>query len=144
MELDAKDVKEIIPHRYPFLLLDGVTELNAGEKATGFKNLSINEPFFQGHFPDKPVMPGVLIVESLAQLGAVCILAGEQEEKIALFAGIDKMRFRRQVNPGDRLWLQADIIKRRGPVGKGEVRATVDDELVAEGVLTFALTEDEE
>src|SRR5690554_8011947 len=112
MTLDINEIIKRIPHRYPFLLVDRVTELIPGECAKGFKNVTINEPFFQGHFPGHPVMPGVLILEALAQLGAAVVLGSkEYKDKLALFTGIDNVRFRRQVIPGDRLDLQVEIIK---------------------------------
>lgn len=138
--LDIEEIKKIIPHRYPFLLIDRITEYEPGKKAKGIKNVTINEPFFNGHFPDYPVMPGVLIVEALAQVGAVSILSVEENRgKTAFFARIDDFRFRRQVVPGDQLVLEVEIIKSKGPVGKGKAVATVDGEPVAEGELTFAV-----
>lgn len=138
--LDVDAIKKIIPHRYPFLLLDRVEDLVVGESAVGIKNVTANEPFFPGHFPDYPVMPGVLIVEALAQVGAVALLSLEENQgKLALFAGIDKVRFKRQVRPGDQLRLEVHITKRRGPVGFGEAKATVDGALACAGELMFAI-----
>ena len=143
-ELDIKQILSILPHRYPFLLVDRITELVPGERAAGYKNISVNEPFFQGHFPGKPVMPGVLIVEALAQVGAVAVLSEPGNEgKLALFAGIDKFRFKRTVLPGDRLELKVTLTRRRGPVGKGEAEARVEEELAASGELMFVLTDGE-
>lgn len=140
--MNIKEIMDILPHRYPFLLVDRVIELEAGKRAVGIKNVTINEPFFQGHFPDYPVMPGVLIVEALAQLGAVAVLScDEYRDKLPVFAGMDKFRFRKQVLPGDQLRLEADIIKLRGTIGKGHVCATVEGEVVAEGEILFALTD---
>lgn len=140
MELDINQIKEIIPHRYPFLLVDRITELEAGKRAVGVKNVTVNEPFFNGHFPDYPVMPGVLIVEALAQVGAVAVLYKEENRgKLALFGGIDKVRFRGQVKPGDTLSLEVELTRVKGPVGKGRGTAKVGDTVVAEGELTFAL-----
>lgn len=137
-----KEIMDILPHRYPFLLVDRVIELEAGKRAVGIKNVTINEPFFQGHFPGYPVMPGVLIAEALAQLGAVAVLScDEYRDKLPVFAGMDKFRFRKQVLPGDQLRLEADIIKLRGTIGKGHVCATVEGEVVAEGEILFALTD---
>ncbi len=141
--LGIRDIKEIIPHRYPFLLIDKILKLEKGKKAIGIKNVSGNEEFFQGHFPEKPVMPGVLIVEALAQVGACAILSSEDNlGKIALFAGIDGMRFKRQVIPGDQLLLEVELTKMRGPVGKGKAKATVDGEVATEGVLMFAVVDE--
>src|SRR5690625_4036490 len=118
---NVQQIKEIIPHRYPFLLVDKVTEMEEGKKVTGIKNVTINEPFFAGHFPEYPVMPGVLILEALAQVGAVAVLGMEQHKgKIAFLAGVDKCRFKRQVKPGDQLRLEVEIIRMKGRVGKGK------------------------
>jgi 3-hydroxyacyl-[acyl-carrier-protein] dehydratase len=138
--LDVNKIREIIPHRYPFLLVDRIISVEDGRKAVGIKNVSANEPFFQGHFPDYPVMPGVLIIEAMAQVGAVAILKmPEFAGKIALFAGIDKARFRRQVVPGDQLRIEAEVLKLRGRVGKSICTASVDGEVAAEAQLMFAI-----
>jgi 3-hydroxyacyl-[acyl-carrier-protein] dehydratase len=139
--LDITQIQEIIPHRYPFLLVDKIVELELGKRAVGIKNVTINEPFFQGHFPGYPVMPGVLIVEALAQVGAVAMLSMEEHQgKIGLFAGIDEFRFKDQVKPGDTLTLEVELTRVRGTVGKGHGKAIVNDKVVAEGGLMFALT----
>ncbi len=138
--MNIQEIKEIIPHRYPFLLIDKMLEVEEGVRAVAIKNVTINEPFFQGHFPDYPVMPGVLIVEALAQVGAVVMLKKEENRgKIAFFAGIDKVRFRGQVVPGDQLRLEVEITKMKGPIGKGNAKAYVDGKVVVEGELMFAI-----
>ena len=136
----AKEIMEILPHRAPFLLIDTIEELEPGVRALGKKCVSMNEPYFQGHFPGNPVMPGVLIMEALAQVGAVAILSQpEWKGKTAYFAGIDKAKFRRKVLPGDVLLLETIITKVKGPVGVGRAVATVDGRKVAEAELTFAI-----
>lgn len=138
--LGAKEIKEIIPHRYPMLLVDRVTEVVDGVSATGYKNVTINEQFFQGHYPDHPVMPGVLILEALAQVGAVAILSKEENKgKLPLFAGADKVRWKKQVVPGDRLDLSVEIIKMRGPIGVGKGIATVDGVTACVAEIMFAI-----
>lgn len=138
--LDIKQIQEIIPQRAPFLMIDKVEDFVPGESAIAYKTVCINEPYFEGHFPGNPIMPGVLIVEALAQTGAVAILSMEENKgKNALFGGIDKLRFKKQVVPGDVLKLEVKIIKRKGPVGVGEAIATVDGKVAAKGELTFAI-----
>ena len=140
--LGPAEIRELIPHRYPFLLVDRIEELEPGVRAVGIKNVSQNEPFFQGHFPDYPVMPGVLIIEALAQVGAVGVMAGgEHRDKLALFAGIDGVRFRRQVLPGDVLTMEVEIGRLKGRAGRGTGRATVGDERVCEAELMFAFAQ---
>ncbi len=142
MQLDIKQIQEILPHRYPFLLIDKVTELNPGHSATAIKCVSANEPFFQGHFPGFPVMPGVLILEALAQTGAVSMLSLEENRgKIALFAGLNNVKFKRQVLPGDVLELSCKIIKSYGKMGVGEAIAKVDGQLAVKAELTFAIAD---
>lgn len=137
--LDVEQIKEIIPHRYPFLLVDKIVEIEAEKRVVGIKNVTINEPFFAGHFPEYPVMPGVLILEALAQVGAVAVLGMEQNKgKIAFLAGVDKCRFKRQVKPGDQLRLEVEIIRMKGRVGKGKAVATVDGEVACEAEIMFA------
>ena len=138
--LTGRDIERIIPHRFPFLLVDRVVETEPGKRIVAVKNVTTNEWFFQGHFPGMPIMPGVLIIEALAQAGAVLLLSeAEAKGQIPLFAGIDDCRFRQQVVPGDTLTLEVELTARRGPVGKGKARATVDGKVAAECVLTFAL-----
>jgi len=138
--LDITKIQEILPHRYPFLLVDRIESVENGRKAVGIKNVSANEPFFQGHFPGHPVMPAVLIIEAMAQVGAVAVLQmPEFAGKIALFAGIDRARFRRQVVPGDQLRIEVEVRKLRGTVGKSSASAYVGEEMAAEAELLFAI-----
>ena len=136
----AKEIMGIIPHRHPFMLIDTIEELEPGVRAVGKKCVSFNEPYFAGHFPGNPVMPGVLIMEALAQVGAVAILdLPENKGKTAYFAGIDNAKYKQMVLPGDVLMLETTIIKRKGPIGVGEAVATVDGKVVAKAQLTFAI-----
>lgn len=138
--LDIKEIKEILPHRYPFLMIDRVEEVIEGKSAKGYKNITINENFFNGHFPDYPVMPGVLILEALAQMGAICILSMEDfKGKIGFLVGADNVRWKKQVVPGDKLDLEIEIIRLKGSIGIGKGKATVDDKLVCEGEIMFAI-----
>jgi len=138
--MDIQEIKDTIPHRYPFLLVDKVTEIVEGERVVGYKNVTINEPFFQGHFPDYPVMPGVLIIEALAQVGAVAMLGMEENKgKIGFLAGVDKCRFKRQVVPGDQLKLEVEITRIKGPIGKGKGTATVNGEIACQAEIMFAI-----
>jgi 3-hydroxyacyl-[acyl-carrier-protein] dehydratase len=140
--LNAQEIMAIIPHRYPFLLVDRIIELEPGVRAVGEKQVSINEPFFQGHFPDYPIMPGVLIVEALAQTGCVAALSlSEYKEKLGIFAGIDGVRFRKPVYPGDTLRLEMTFEKIRRGIGKSRGVASVDGAVVCEGELLFALVD---
>lgn len=140
--LDAQQIQQILPHRYPFLLVDRILEVEYGKRAVGIKNVSLGDPFFQGHFPGHAVMPGVLIIEALAQVGAVALLgSGEHRGKLALFAGIDGVRFKRQVVPGDVLRLEVEVDKLRRGVGFGSATATVEGQLAAKGQLMFAVVD---
>lgn len=140
--LDAQQIQEIIPHRYPFLLVDRILEVEWGKRAVGIKNVSMGDQFFQGHFPDYPVMPGVLIIEALAQVGGVALLGTDEfRGKLAFFAGIDGVRFKRQVRPGDVLRLEVELGKMRRGVGYGTGTATVDGQLAARGELMFAVVD---
>lgn len=136
--LSAKEIMEIIPHRHPFMLVDTIEELEEGKRAVGRKCVSYNEPFFAGHFPEEPVMPGVLIIEALAQVGAVAILCQpELKGKIAYFGSINSAKFKGKVFPGDVLRLETEIIKKKGPIGVGAAKAYVGDKLVVQAELTF-------
>lgn len=139
--LTVKEIMEIIPHRQPFLLIDTVEELTPGVRAVARKCVSYNEPFFKGHFPGEPVMPGVLIIEALAQTGAVAILSLEENKgKTAYFAAIQSAKFRRKVIPGDVLTLETEIVKQKGPMGMGKAAASVNGEVAAIAELTFAIS----
>ncbi|MBU2698980.1 3-hydroxyacyl-[acyl-carrier-protein] dehydratase [Sporomusaceae bacterium BoRhaA] len=139
--LNSEEIQQIIPHRYPMLLVDRIVELEPLKRAVGIKNVSINEPFFQGHFPDNPIMPGVLILEAMAQVGGVAMLYPEEYRgKLAFFAGIEKAKFRKMVVPGDQLRMVVEILKIKGLIGKIKAEAFVDDQVVAEGEFMFALS----
>lgn len=140
--MEVEEVKKILPHRYPFLFIDRIEELEPGKRAVGIKEVSPKEFYFKGHFPGYPVMPGVLIVEALAQVGAVAFLTlPDYQGKIPLFAGIDKFRFRYRVLPGDTLRLEVEVLALRGGFGKGSASAWVKDKKVAEGTLLFGVTD---
>ena len=138
--LNAEQIMDIIPHRYPFLLVDRASVAKDCKSAIGYKNVTINEPFFQGHFPGLPVMPGVLIIEALAQVGAIALLSQEDMKgRVAFFGGIKEAKFKKKVIPGDKLELSCEIIKQRGPIGVGKAIATVDGEVACIAELTFAI-----
>lgn len=138
--LNTEQIKEIIPQREPFLMIDEVEEYIPGESCTAYKNVREDEYYFKGHFPENPIMPGVLMVEALAQTGAVAILSMEENKgRNALFGGINNLKFKKQVVPGDRLKLEVKIIKKKGPIGIGEALATVDGKVAVKGELTFAI-----
>ncbi len=141
MQLNSDEIKKILPHRYPFLLVDKILDYEPGKFADGRKCVSVNEMQFCGHFPEKAVMPGVLLIEALAQTGAVALLSEEENRgKIVLFGGIKNARFRRQVVPGDVVDLHCEIIARKGPVGVGKAVAKVDGEVAVNAELTFAIS----
>ena len=138
--LDSNQIQEIIPHRYPFLLVDRILELESGKRAVGIKAVTASEYYFQGHFPEEHVMPGVLIIEALAQTGAVCMLSVEENKgKIAYFAGINKARFKAKVKPGDVLTLEVELIKSRANIGIGKAIAKIGDKVAVEAELMFAI-----
>lgn len=138
--LNNHEIQKLIPHRYPFLLVDRIEEVEAGKKAVGIKNVTINEPFFQGHFPENPIMPGVLIVEAMAQVGAVAMMSLEENKgKLGVFAGIDEVRFKRQVVPGDTLRMEVEMIALKRNIGKAQAIAYVGEEVACKGILTFGL-----
>ena len=138
------DIQKILPHRYPFLLVDKITDMEEGKWIKGIKNVTVNEPFFQGHFPGNPIMPGVLICEALAQVGAVLLLGMEENKgKLGVFTGINNFKFRKQVVPGDTLGLTAELVTYRHGMGKANVEATVDGKTAAKGEISFAVIEND-
>ncbi|HEY4002627.1 MAG TPA: 3-hydroxyacyl-ACP dehydratase FabZ [Candidatus Xenobia bacterium] len=142
---DVREIQKILPHRYPFLLVDRMLSIENGVRGQGIKNVTINEPFFQGHYPGKPIMPGVMIVEALAQVGAIVLMNGQREKRLTPYlAGIDTLRFRRPVVPGDQLLLEVELTVSRGDVGKMKTKATVDGQVVVQGEMMFALKEEKD
>ena len=140
MELNSNQIQEILPHRYPFLLVDRITECEPGKYAKGIKCVSVNEMQFCGHFPQQHVMPGVLVIEALAQVGAIALLTEEENKgKIAFFGGIKNARFKRQIIPGDVIEMQCELTERKGPIGSGKAVAKVDGKVAVVAELTFAV-----
>ena len=140
MQYDSNEIAQILPHRYPFALVDRITDGEPGQWARGIKCVTVNEPFFQGHFPARHVMPGVLLIEAMAQVGGVAILSlPENQGKLAFLGRVKDARFRRQVVPGDVVEMECRLTKRRGPIGVGECRATVNGETAATAEITFAI-----
>ncbi|HNQ78098.1 MAG TPA: 3-hydroxyacyl-ACP dehydratase FabZ [Acidobacteriota bacterium] len=141
--IDIEGIMSILPHRYPFLLVDRIVEMEPGSRIVGIKNVTLNEPFFQGHFPGKPVMPGVLMIEAMAQVGAVLLLKDieDRDEKLALFAGIDEARFRRPVVPGDQIRFELEVLRKKATTAKLHGKATVDGEMACEATVMCALVD---
>jgi 3-hydroxyacyl-[acyl-carrier-protein] dehydratase len=144
--MEQAEIQSILPHRYPFLLVDRVQELDPDRRIVGIKNVTINEPFFQGHFPGRPVMPGVLILEAMAQVGAILALKsmGHASRPVVYLTGIDGAKFRKPVVPGDRLWFEIEVVKKRAPFWKMQGKALVDEEIVCEAEVTAMVTEEKE
>ncbi len=139
--MNIEEIMDILPHRYPFLMVDKLLELVPGQKAIGIKNISINEPFFAGHFPAKPVMPGVLMIEAIAQVGACALLSDDRYKgRIVYLAGINKIRIRRMAVPGDSMYIMSELITVKGTIGKGKGEITIDGKLVCEGEFLFAIS----
>ncbi|TAM77757.1 3-hydroxyacyl-ACP dehydratase FabZ [bacterium] len=142
--MDARQIMDVLPHRYPFLLVDRIVELEPYKRAVGYKNITLNEPYFQGHFPGNPVMPGVLMIEAMAQLGGTTMLMpGEFMRKVAYLAGIDKVKFRRPVVPGDQLWMEAEVLWTRKHIGKVSASARVEGKLVVSAELMFSIVNEQ-
>jgi 3-hydroxyacyl-[acyl-carrier-protein] dehydratase len=141
MTFDIQEILGLLPHRYPFLLIDRVVEFERGKRLVAIKNVTMNEPFFQGHFPGYPIMPGVLVIEAMAQAGAIIMLSEipDREKKLAVFTGIDKAKFRNQVTPGDQLRIEVNVLAFKSRMGRMEARATVDGKLVCQATLSCAI-----
>jgi len=138
--MNIEEIMKILPHRYPFLMVDRIIELVPGERAVGIKNVSVNEPYFQGHFPERPVMPGVLQLEAMAQVGACALLCMDKyRDRLAYLAGVDQVRFKRQAFPGDVLTISTELVRIMGSIGKGRGKITVNDELVCAGEFLFGI-----
>lgn len=143
--IDIRGILDALPHRYPFLMVDRILELEDDKRVVGLKNITINEPFFQGHFPSKPIMPGVLITEAMAQVGGVMMLNSRKNKTITPYlTGIDKLRFRKPVQPGDQLIIEAKVLGIKGGIGKIKAEARVNQDIVAEGEMMFALIEEKQ
>jgi beta-hydroxyacyl-ACP dehydratase FabZ len=142
--MEQAEIQALLPHRYPFLLVDRIKELDADRRIVGIKNVTINEPFFQGHFPGRPVMPGVLIIEAMAQVGGVLAFKsmGESARPVVYLTGVDGAKFRKPVVPGDQLRFEVDVLKKRPPFWKMQAKAFVDNELVCEAEVTAMVTEE--
>ncbi|MGD0097001.1 MAG: 3-hydroxyacyl-ACP dehydratase FabZ [Terracidiphilus sp.] len=141
MTFDIQEILGILPHRYPFLLIDRVVEFERGKRLVAIKNVTVNEPFFQGHFPNVPIMPGVLVIEAMAQAGAIIMMneIPDRNKKLAVFTGIDKAKFRNQVTPGDQLRIEVDVLAFKSRMGRMEARATVDGKLACQATLSCAV-----
>jgi 3-hydroxyacyl-[acyl-carrier-protein] dehydratase len=141
MTLDIQGILGLLPHRYPFLLIDRVVEFERGKRLVAIKNVTMNEPFFQGHFPGYPIMPGVLVIEAMAQAGAIVMMneIPDRDKKLAVFTGIDKAKFRRQVIPGDQLRIEVEVLAFRPRIGRMEAKAYVGDKLACQAILTCSI-----
>jgi 3-hydroxyacyl-[acyl-carrier-protein] dehydratase len=141
MTFDIQEILGLLPHRYPFLLIDRVVEFERGKRLVAIKNVTMNEPFFQGHFPDYPIMPGVLVIEAMAQAGAIIMMneIPDREKKLAVFTGIDKAKFRRPVVPGDQLRIEVDVLSMKSRLGRMEANALVEGKLVCQATLTCSI-----
>jgi 3-hydroxyacyl-[acyl-carrier-protein] dehydratase len=141
MTLDIQEILELLPHRYPFLLIDRVIEFERAKRLVAIKNVTVNEPFFQGHFPGYPIMPGVLVIEAMAQAGAIIMMSEmpDRDKKLAVFTGIDKAKFRRQVVPGDQLRIEVDVLAFKSRLGRMEAKAFVEGKMACQATLTCAI-----
>jgi 3-hydroxyacyl-[acyl-carrier-protein] dehydratase len=141
MTFDIQEILGLLPHRYPFLMIDRVVEFERGKRLVAIKNVTMNEPYFQGHFPDYPIMPGVLVIEAMAQAGAIIIMneIPDREKKLAVFTGIDRAKFRRQVAPGDQLRIEVDVLALKSRIGRMEAKALVEGKLACQATLTCSI-----